>query len=234
MRENFNDSLKEVLRYEGGYTNHPSDAGGATNRGITQAVYDGFRRSRKLLPRSVKMITEAEVAECYRTNYWDKICGDQLPKGIDFLVFDAAVNSGPARGEKWLQQAINRVAGLQRLKEDGQIGFATIDAADDYAAAKVIEAYIDLRLGFMKVAKNSKTGQWLWPVFGEGWGNRLLGERVRGNIRKQDGVIQVAKRMAGDELPAKTPLPVSATVRPAPSLLTQLLSWLRPAQAAAA
>jgi lysozyme family protein len=235
MRDNFPASLKEVLRHEGGYVNHPSDAGGATNKGITQAVYDGYRRSRGLLPRSVKMITDSEVADCYRVNYWDKICGDALPKGIDFLTFDAAVNSGTARGEKWLQQAINRVAQVRRLKEDGQIGLATIDASDDYPAAAIIDAYIDLRLGFMKVAKNTKTGQLLWPIFGRGWGNRLLGEPDAKGVRQANGVIQVAKRMAGTvPAPTKIPLPPEATVRPSPGLFAGLLDWLRPAAAATA
>lgn len=240
MRDNFEASLREVLRHEGGYVNHPQDAGGATNRGVTQAVYDGYRRAQGLLPRSVKMITDAEVADCYRTNYWDKICGDQLPIGIDFLVFDAAVNSGPARGEKWLQQAINRVAGARRLKEDGQIGFATIDAADDYPAARVIDAYIDLRLGFMKVAKNTKTGALLWPIFGAGWGNRLLGTLPKGGkVRRGDGVIHVAKAMAAQApapAVAKAALPAEALSR-APAgrgLLSTLFDWLRPAPVVAA
>lgn len=251
MLENFAASLKEVLRHEGGYSNHPDDAGKATNFGITQAVYDGYRRSNRLLPRSVRMITSAEVEDCYRVNYWDKICGDKLPKGIDFCTFDASVNSGIGRGEKWLQQAINRVAGARRLKEDGQIGFATIDASDDYPADKIIDAYIDLRLGFMKIARNTETGKWLWPIFGDGWSSRLLGDDLGKGRRAQNGVEQVAKVMAADPrrtvltaskdglsltastvttpLPAKTPLPPSALVQPHPSILSGLFSWLRAA-----
>jgi len=251
MLENFPACLKEILRHEGGYVNHKDDAGGATNKGVTQAVYDGYRRSRRLLPRSVAMIDNAEVKDCYKTNYWDKVCGDQLPKGIDLLVFDAAVNSGTGRGEKWLQQAINRVAGARRLREDGDIGFATLDASDDYPADKIIDAYIDLRLGFMKVARNTNTGKLLWPIFGGGWSSRLLGDDLGRGKRADNGVEQVAKRMAADPartvlttsadglsmtatvttlpLPAKTPLPAAALVRPAPSLLSGLFSWLRAA-----
>lgn len=238
MRENFPACLKEILRHEGGYSNHKHDAGGATNKGVTQATYDGYRRSNKLLPRSVQYITDAEVADCYKRNYWDKVCGDQLPKGIDLLTFDAAVNSGPARAERWLQQAINKVAGARRLKEDAQVGYATIDASDDYPADKIIDAYIDLRLGFMKVAKNTKTGVLLWNVFGVGWSNRLLGSLPKGaKVRQDDGVLQVSKRMAAAVTPereeqlakpdaivvmpaAKPPLPPEAMVRPAPGYST--------------
>lgn len=245
MLENFAASLREVLRHEGGYTNHPDDAGGATNFGVTQAVYDGYRRSKRLLPRSVKMINSTEVADCYKTNYWDKICGDQLPKGIDFLTFDAAVNSGTGRGEKWLQQAINRVAGARRLKEDGAIGFATIDASDDYPADQIIDAYINLRLGFMKVARNTNTGKLLWPIFGGGWSSRLLGDDLGKGRRAPNGVEDVAKAMARgytptivvadgpvlvrQSAPAKTPLPPAALVRSAPSIFSGLFSWLKAA-----
>lgn len=223
MRENFLACLKEVLRHEGGYVNHPQDAGGATNFGVTQATYDGYRRRRNLLPRSVKLITADEVADCYRSQYWDKVCGDQLPKGIDFCVFDAAVNSGAPRAEKWLQQAINTVAGTARLKVDGAIGEATLDASDDYPAGAIINAYIDARLGFMKVAKNTKTGALLWPIFGTGWSNRLLGELPKGaKTRRPNGVLQVATAMAGagvvapeSAVAAKPALPPEALTRAA-------------------
>lgn len=65
----------------------PSQGSGReTNFGVTQAVYDEYRASRGLPKRSVKLITEAEVAEIYQTRY------NELPAGIDYATFDAAVN----------------------------------------------------------------------------------------------------------------------------------------------
>lgn len=223
MRDNFPASLKEVLRHEGGYSDHAQDAGGKTMRGVTQATYDGFRRLKGLVPRAVRYLTDAEHTEIYKVMYWDKVCGDQLPKGIDFAVFDAAVNSGPGRAEKWLQQAINKVAGQRRLKEDGQVGFATIDAADDYPARAIIEAMIDLRLGFMRVAKNTRTGALLWPVFGGGWSNRLLGYLPKGEkVRRPDGVLQVASAMAAKNVePREVVKPALPPVTPQPTPILQ-------------
>jgi lysozyme family protein len=230
MQENFLASLKEVLRHEGGYVNHPKDPGGATNRGVTQATYDGYRRLKRQLPRSVKFIVDAEVADCYKQLYWDKVCGDALPRGIDFAVFDAAVNSGPAKGELWLQQAINRVAGKRRLKEDGQLGPASIDAADDYPSHLVIDAMVKIRLTFMQ-----RLG--IWSTFGAGWSNRLLGELdKRTKVRAANGVLQVASAMAAKNIidlsPSgalvaevkKTPLPAAAMARPQPGLLARLFA----------
>ena len=38
--DEFVAALPFVLRWEGGFVNHPNDPGGATNAGVTQAVYD--------------------------------------------------------------------------------------------------------------------------------------------------------------------------------------------------
>lgn len=219
MRENFAASLKQTLYYEGGFSNHPDDAGGATQCGIIQTVYDGYRRRKGLIPRSVRYLTDDERDGIYRQLYWDKVDGDALPVGVDFCVFDAAVNSGPSRGARWLQQAVNDVAGHARLTVDGNIGPATLDASDDYAAVALIEAMVDRRLGFMKIAKNTRTGKALWPVFGKGWGNRMLGYYdARTGKRADDGVLQVARRMASAsaaDAPRKIGLPVPV-LAPAP------------------
>ena len=204
MKENFDASLARVLAHEGGYTNHPKDPGGATNFGVIQTVYDSYRRSHGQMPRSVKFITQDEVSAIYRLLYWNKIEGDALPVGIDYCTMDAAVNSGVFRGAKWLQQAINKCAGQDRLKVDGNIGPATIDAADDYPPHEIINAMIDIRVGFLKSLTR------LSPVFGKGWLNRVLGYLPSGATqRRADGVINIAKGMAKSvATPGKYPLPV--------------------------
>jgi lysozyme family protein len=203
MKANFAASLTHVLRHEGGYSNHPADPGGATNKGVIQRVYDPYRRKKGQTPRSVKFITEEEIADIYRSLYWDKISGDDLPKGIDYCVFDAAVNSGPSRGARWLQMAINKCAGSKRCTVDEVVGPATIDAADDYNPHEMIDAILDARLGFMKVARHSKTKALLFPTFGRGWTNRLFGYMPQGaTVRRADGVDDVAKSMA-DSVPTQ-------------------------------
>ena len=42
-------------------------------------------------------LTDADVAPIYKTNYWNRIRGDDLPSGLDFAAFDWAVNSGTGR-----------------------------------------------------------------------------------------------------------------------------------------
>ena len=99
-------ALPEVLQLEGGYSDNPNDSGGPTNRGITQAVYNEYRKSHNLQITSVKYITPSEVADIYKSNYWDVINGDLLPFPIDWVTFDAAVNMGPVTAEHFLDAAL--------------------------------------------------------------------------------------------------------------------------------
>ena len=104
--DRFERAFALLAVHEGGYSNHPDDPGGATNRGVTQRTYDSYRARHGLERRDVRQITDGEVAEIYRGQYWDAIRGDDLPAGVAYCVFDAAVNSGPGRALRWLQAEI--------------------------------------------------------------------------------------------------------------------------------
>lgn len=104
MDANFSNCLAVTLGYEGGWSDHPSDPGGATMKGITLATY------RRVKPGATKTelrnISNETVAKIYRTDYWDKVGGDRLAAGVDLATFDAGVNSGPGRARQWLMAAI--------------------------------------------------------------------------------------------------------------------------------
>jgi len=155
MKENYSQALKQVLKYEGGYVDHPKDPGGPTNKGITQAVYDNWRKSQNLSIQSVRAIADSEVAAIYKNLYWDRVSGDLLPSGVDFAVFDFAVNSGVSRAAKYLQAVVG-------VTQDGQIGPATIQATKTYIAMTVTNK----RLAFMQSLS-------IWSTFGKGWSARI-------------------------------------------------------------
>jgi lysozyme family protein len=93
-------------QWEGGYANHPSDPGGKTMNGITEAVFHKWLRDNGLPLRQVRTITDTETDKIYKENYWDPANCERLFPGVDLSVYDASVNSGVSRGKKWLQQSI--------------------------------------------------------------------------------------------------------------------------------
>jgi len=159
----FERALAAVLVHEGGYVNHPKDPGGATNKGVTQAVYDDWRVRQGLSKRSVREIEADEVSAIYRRDYWDRVRADQLPPGIDYAVFDFAVNSGVSRASRFLQAVVG-------VPQDGVIGPATLAAVKAASGRSVIESLMDKRLAFLK-------GLPTWGTFGKGWSSRVAGVR---------------------------------------------------------
>jgi len=162
MNANFEKALALVLEHEGGWVNHPKDPGGATMKGVTQAVYDAYRKLRGRGVQSVKLISEEELRAIYKFQYWDKVQGDFLPVGVDYAVFDFAVNSGVSRAAKYLQAVLG-------VAQDGQIGAKTLAAIT--SPANTINALCDRRMGFLR---NLKT----FLTFGKGWTRRVQGVRA--------------------------------------------------------
>lgn len=159
MRENLETALKHVLVHEGGFVNHPKDPGGATNRGVTQRVYDAYRDRQGQSRRSVRAITAEEVADIYKRQYWDAIRGDDLPSGLDYAVFDYAVNSGPRRAAQDLQRELG-------VAVDGLIGNVTLAGVAKADVYDLIDRLCARRMRFLKGLKH-------WPTFGKGWTRRV-------------------------------------------------------------
>ena len=98
-------SLPFVLRWEGGFVDHPKDPGGRTNKGVTQRVYDAWRRRQGLPVRDVKGLEDTELHRIYEAGYWLPPRCDRLARRLDLVHFDTAVNMGPGRAVRFLQKA---------------------------------------------------------------------------------------------------------------------------------
>jgi lysozyme family protein len=158
MKQNFETVLAAVLRHEGGYVDHPSDPGGRTNLGVTQKVWEEWV-GHKVDEKAMRALTPELVSPLYKRKYWDKIKGDDLPSGVDYAVFDAAVNSGPGRAAKWLQGCVG-------VEQDGGIGPKTLAAVAKFDPADLVEDYAKRRLSFLMDLPH-------WGTFGKGWGRRV-------------------------------------------------------------
>src|SRR5690348_18419167 len=100
---NWDQCLDFIFDKEGGYSDDPLDPGGATNLGITLNELSQWRHD-AVTKQDVKALTRQEAAAIYRANYWNVVRGDELPAGIDLMVFDAGVNIGTPRSARFLQQ----------------------------------------------------------------------------------------------------------------------------------
>ena len=157
--DRFAECLPLVLKHEGGFSNHPKDPGGATMRGVTQRTYDAWRAQEGQVRRPVQEIADDEVAAVYRVQYWNAVRADSLPPGLDYAVFDFAVNSGPSRAAQFLQRILD-------VPVDGIIGVQTLAAVGRRRPESLIEQLCKDRLAWLKRLKT-------WPTFGRGWERRV-------------------------------------------------------------
>ena len=158
MKHNWDEALRHILKYEGGYVNHPADPGGMTNLGVTKRVWEEWI-GKPATEADMRALTPEMVGPLYKTRYWDAVRGDDLPSGIDLCVFDAAVNAGVGRASKFLQQAVGVTA-------DGQIGPKTVEATTAKPADEIVAKFCDLREAHYKSLPTFAT-------FGKGWMRRL-------------------------------------------------------------
>jgi lysozyme family protein len=164
MDANYETALRAVLVHEGGRVDAADDPGGRTAYGITFRVYAAYRKRRGLPVTDVYGITAEEIVAIYRTQYWNAIKANVLPDGLDYCVFDGAVNSGPVQSIKWLQRALGP---SYTGSVDGQMGQFTLDAVETHPDIDALIAnYCQRRLLFLKALKT-------WPRFGKGWQARV-------------------------------------------------------------
>ncbi len=158
MKENLEQSLKAMLVHEGGYANHPQDPGGRTNLGVTQRVWEEWKGSPSD-EDEMRSLTVEQVTPLYKKRFWDAARCDDLPGGVDYVVFDFAVNAGVGRSAITLQT----ICGVAR---DGAIGPITLEAVKQYEPKTLIEKFSDHREFFYKQLST-------YPVFGKGWIRRV-------------------------------------------------------------
>jgi lysozyme family protein len=156
-------ALPLVLRFEGGFVNDPDDRGGATNKGVTQVVYDQYRMDKGRLIRTVKDIENTEVEDIYYNNYWLASKCDKINGKIAIVHFDTCVNSGVKRGCKFLQRAVGAV-------DDGVIGNVTINLVNKKPVEEVIKSYLEQRVNFYNAIVQKDNSQ---SKFLKGWLRRV-------------------------------------------------------------
>ena len=157
MRENFDKSLQLLLKHEGGFVNHERDPGGMTNLGVTKNVYEEWL-GYEVDKQDMMKLTPEDVAPIYLNNYWIKANCDELPYGLDYVVFDWAVNSGVSRSSKGIQKCCG-------AEPDGVIGPKTLQLILGQDTNFMIEKFKEVRQSFYEGLNH-------FDAFGRGWTRR--------------------------------------------------------------
>lgn len=146
----FDQCFAMLVGHEGGYVNDPRDPGGETRYGISKRAYPDV---------DIRNLSLEQAKAIYKRDYWGRCRCDELPEGVAFDVFDAAVNSGPGQAIRWLQRAVGAA-------DDGVIGPITLAAVRKYAPGVLRARYNGQRLDFMTQLST-------WGAFGKGWARRI-------------------------------------------------------------
>lgn len=150
MEDRFNICHAITAKWEGGWSDHPSDPGGKTMYGITEAVYHAWLRNKGQANKPVRNITRKDALEIYRTNYWQPTAERyRLRPGVDLATYDAGVNAGVSRAIQWLSKS---------------------QGGPDHQTVKKICAN---RLSFKQALKT-------WSTFGKGWTRRVADIEAKG------------------------------------------------------
>ena len=160
MKSNFDKCLDKLLQHEGGFVHHKDDPGGMTNLGVTIRVWEEWV-GHPVAEKEMRRLTPLMVSPLYKRKYWDACRADDLVSGVDYCVFDVAVNSGVGRAVKLLQSSVGATP-------DG--GYGSITAALVKKASEqpseLIKKICDNRMAFIRELK-------AFPVFGKGWTRRI-------------------------------------------------------------
>jgi len=138
---NYQTTINAIILAEGGYSDHPSDRGGPTKYGITEAVAraNGYLGPMVDLPRE---LAEAIYMKRYITQPgFYKIADISETLGEEMI--DTGVNMGVSIPAPFLQRLLNlmnqRGTKYADIFVDGQIGPITLDALKKFLAYRGTE-----------------------------------------------------------------------------------------------
>ena len=160
MINNFDKCLLKLLEHEGGFVNDSRDNGGMTNLGVTIRVWEEWV-GHPVSEKEMRRLTPLMVTPLYKRKYWDACRADELISGLDYAVFDVAVNSGVGRAIKLLQSCVGATP-------DGAYGSITSALVKKASSEpdRIIRLFCSRRLEFLTTLKS-------FPVFGKGWSRRV-------------------------------------------------------------
>lgn len=152
-----------ILRWEGGYSNHPNDRGGATMKGVTLNTFRYFFGSEKTAI-DLMNITDEQWITVLRECFWNPLKADKIKnQSIANIFVDFAWASGTLTAIKKVQ----RVLGLD---PDGIVGPKTLGALNSGNHEMVFNIIKKERLRYVDAICQANPSQ---VCFLRGWQNRI-------------------------------------------------------------
>ena len=158
-----------IKRWEGGYSDNPNDRGGATNSGVTLAVYQSVYGKSKT-KNDLKRMTNDQWNYIFTKLYWNKWKADEIKnQSIANILVDWVWMSGLG--------TIKKIQSLFGLTADGIVGNKTISYINSHDQEEVFNKIWNRRKQFYEslVARNPSQ-----KVFLKGWMNRLNTYKFQG------------------------------------------------------
>lgn len=218
MRGNLKESLTLIFGSEGGYVNRKDDRGGATKYGITIGTLSKHRGHQCSIA-DVMNLKLAEAVQIYQTSFWPQVGGDIAPSGLDYMLLDAGIMSGPVRAVQWLQDVL-KDAGVYTGKRDGWYGTGTAAGVRDFPGGieELLHRYAKRRLDYYRQIKEPGG----WKSNGRGWERRVTGIDPKGLLAPEPGVLgnalRIAKQDASISKVVGLQTPSTPTVTPEPTV----------------
>jgi len=165
--------IDDLISREGGYVNHPDDKGGPTKFGITAATLGSYLGT--VSPASadqVAHLSREQAKEIYWNQYIQAPGFNEIGDlGLQEVLIDPAVHSGPRTAIRWLQKALD-------LETDGVIGLITLAAIARSNPRNLSVQILLQRLEYIGEIISNNQRQ---AVFASGWIRRiseLVGKRL--------------------------------------------------------
>jgi lysozyme family protein len=178
MKENFDFFFEKAVEHEGKVCEDVAgDGGGPTKWGITIGRLATIRRMKEpkrgtkafeALKADLYALSESQIKEIYRRDYWDAVRGDDLPHGLDYAVADFGLNSGPSRANTYLQRQMGNT-------QTGKMDDTTIEEVHTHNLNDCIVEYCLARERFLRAIVDNRPGQ---SKFLKGWLTRVTDVRA--------------------------------------------------------
>lgn len=155
--------IPTVLKWEGGFANHPSDPGGATNSGVTLTTFRSVFGKDKSV-KDLKNMTREQWEYIFKTRFWDRWHADEIDsQAIANLLVDWVWASG-VYGIKYPQAVLG-------VETDGIVGLKTLAAINYYPNKKELfeKLWNRRKKHFEDIVRNRPQSK----VFLKGWLRRL-------------------------------------------------------------